>query len=95
MKNKRRYLDALKCNSTMKDDQITPFKYENDVFNLALLEQAEFIIADQRYHRSRKNDQLIINTYTESHMPKDHQEAVLKYVSRRMTLLAITDIEKE
>lgn len=35
-------LDALKCNSAMKDDKITPFKYENDVFNLALLEQAEF-----------------------------------------------------
>ncbi|MCA1176346.1 MULTISPECIES: type II toxin-antitoxin system HipA family toxin [unclassified Pantoea] len=32
---------------------------------------------------------LIVETYTESHMPVDHRENVLAYVARRMTLLAV------
>ncbi|MGB9098481.1 HipA domain-containing protein [Erwinia sp.] len=40
-----------------------------------------------------KNHQLIIDTYTDSHMPEDQCQAVLAYVARRMTLLAITELE--
>ncbi|MBA0035035.1 HipA domain-containing protein [Pantoea sp. BIGb0393] len=38
------------------------------------------------------NHQLIIDTYTKSHMPEAQREAVLKYVARRITLLAVTEI---
>ncbi|MEN4741048.1 HipA domain-containing protein [Pantoea agglomerans] len=36
--------------------------------------------------------QLIIDTYNESHMPESQREAVLAYVARRITLLAVTEI---
>jgi len=36
--------------------------------------------------------QLIIDTYTESHMPESQREVVLDYVARRITLLAVTEI---
>jgi len=36
--------------------------------------------------------QLIIDTYNESHMPESQREAVLDYVARRITLLAVTEI---
>ncbi|ATM86408.1 type II toxin-antitoxin system HipA family toxin [Yersinia enterocolitica] len=39
-----------------------------------------------------KSHQLIIDTYTESHMPEAQREAVLKYVARRITLLAVTEL---
>ncbi|WP_343551348.1 HipA domain-containing protein [Pantoea sp.] len=35
---------------------------------------------------------LIIETYTESHMPEVQRHAVLEYVARRITLLAVTDL---
>ncbi|HDL6961683.1 TPA: HipA domain-containing protein [Yersinia enterocolitica] len=39
-----------------------------------------------------KNHQLIIDTYTESHMPEAQREAVLGYVARRIKLLTVTEL---
>jgi serine/threonine-protein kinase HipA len=39
-----------------------------------------------------KSHPLIIDTYTESHMPTEQREKVLKYVARRMRLLQIADL---
>lgn len=38
------------------------------------------------------NHQLIIDTYTDSHMPEAQREAVLDYIARRITLLAVTEL---
>ncbi|MGQ8708441.1 type II toxin-antitoxin system HipA family toxin [Serratia sp. TSA_198.1] len=40
-----------------------------------------------------KSHQLIIDTYTESHMPAEQREAVLRYVARRITLLGVTELK--
>lgn len=39
-----------------------------------------------------KSHQLIVDTYTESHMPEAQRDIVLQYVARRITLLAVTDL---
>lgn len=39
-----------------------------------------------------KSHQLIVDTYTESHMPEVQRDIVLQYVARRITLLAVTDL---
>jgi len=39
-----------------------------------------------------KNHPLIIETYTESHMPEQQRNAVLTYVAKRMALLAVTEL---
>jgi serine/threonine-protein kinase HipA len=39
-----------------------------------------------------KSHPLIIETYTESHMPEAQREAVLEYVARRISLLAVTEL---
>ncbi|WP_455851511.1 type II toxin-antitoxin system HipA family toxin [Pantoea endophytica] len=38
------------------------------------------------------NHQLIIDTYTESHMPEAQRETILEYIARRITLLAVTEL---
>lgn len=42
-----------------------------------------------------KSHQLIIDTYTESHMPEEQKQAVLRYVARRMTLLGVMNLSGE
>jgi len=39
-----------------------------------------------------KSHQLIIDTYTESHIPEAQREAVLGHVARRITLLAVIEL---
>jgi serine/threonine-protein kinase HipA len=39
-----------------------------------------------------KSHAMIIDTYTESHMPETQRDIVLAYIARRITLLAVTDL---
>ncbi|MCU6664589.1 type II toxin-antitoxin system HipA family toxin [Silvania hatchlandensis] len=39
-----------------------------------------------------KSHQLLVDTYTESHMPEAQRDVVLQYVARRITLLAVTNV---